>query len=91
MPAEASQGSSVTCVRTEPLRFGGIESLLGVDEHAPIGREHVIGAGLENQREILIDTEICKDSVADITEIEHIAGADARIGLKGTELGKMIL
>ena len=52
----------------EPLRIGGKESLLAVDEHSPIRCEHPIGARLEDQRKILIDTDICKDSIADIAE-----------------------
>jgi transposase InsO family protein len=42
----------------KPLRIGGKELFLAVDIHAPIGREHQIGAGLEHHREILIEAEI---------------------------------
>src|SRR5450631_957889 len=75
----------------KPLRIGGIESLLAVNEHAPIGSEHKVGTVLQNQRKILVNAEIRKNSVADIGETEHIAGADAGIGLNGTELGKVVL
>lgn len=77
--------------KREPLRIGGKEKLLAVDEHTPIGSEHPIGASLEHQREILIDAEIRKNPVADIAKIKHITDANAGIRLKGTELGSVVL
>src|ERR1700730_10311392 len=89
---ERYMGTNGDCgVQDEPLRIGGKEFLLAVDKHAPIGSEHQLGAGLKNEGEILIDAKILKNSIADIAEIEQIAGADSGIGLKGTELGKVVL
>jgi hypothetical protein len=43
--------------KRESLRIGGKEKFLAVDEDAPIGSKHPIRAGLENQREILVEAD----------------------------------
>src|SRR5579875_3160514 len=75
----------------EALRIGGQKNLLAVNEHAPVGGQHPIGTCLEDESKILIEAEICKNSIANIAKIDPVANACTGIRLNGTELSKMVL